>query len=362
MTKIKNKEKLIICPKCDSKKFTKHGKRKIKSQDIQIYKCKQCEHFFSNRQMKYKTYEPKIILNAVSTYNLGYPLTKVKKQIAKRFKTKVPLSTLSSWIKKHKNICRYSDLREEGKKYYSPQNILFSREFKHQQKYKFQYHKAKLDLKLQYRNQRKFQLLKDYLKWIAREKESCPGTNSKRQFPHHIFSEKNKELKQRASQIKMKRFIPLKITKNNLANSLAEYGLKLAKTNYQRHERIQDFMLINDSVTVATEVPVYLTNDDIEYFKEKGFQFNFSNSHTPITGHIDLLQIRNGLVYILDYKPEAKRVTPFEQLIAYALALGSRTKLAIKDFKCAWFDDKNYYEFFPLHAVYELNKTNHNLH
>jgi hypothetical protein len=35
------------------------------------------------------------------------------------------------------------------------------------------------------------------------------------------------------------------------------------------------------------------------------------------------------------------------------LALAARTKTPVKDFKCAWFDDRNYYEFFPLKAVYE---------
>ncbi len=34
-------------------------------------------------------------------------------------------------------------------------------------------------------------------------------------------------------------------------------------------------------------------------------------------------------------------------------SLASRTKLAVKDFKCAWFDEKNYFEFYPLHVVYE---------
>ena len=32
---------------------------------------------------------------------------------------------------------------------------------------------------------------------------------------------------------------------------------------------MQNFMLINDSATIAAEVPVYLTNDDIEYFKKR---------------------------------------------------------------------------------------------
>ena len=26
------------------------------------------------------------------------------------------------------------------------------------------------------------------------------------------------------------------------------------------------------------------------------------------------------------------------------------------DFKCAWFDEKDYFEFFPLHVVYKLRK------
>ena len=56
-------------------------------------------------------------------------------------------------------------------------------------------------------------------------------------------------------------------------------------------------MLINDSVTVATEVPVYLTEDDIKYFKSRSFTFDFENFRTPITGHIDILQIRNGLIH-----------------------------------------------------------------
>jgi len=39
------------------------------------------------------------------------------------------------------------------------------------------------------------------------------------------------------------------------------------------------------------------------------------------------------------------------QLPAYALALASRTGLAVRDFKCAWFDGRECFEFFPLHAV-----------
>jgi ATP-dependent exoDNAse (exonuclease V) beta subunit len=73
----------------------------------------------------------------------------------------------------------------------------------------------------------------------------------------------------------------------------------------------------------------------------------------PITGHIDLLQIRNGLIHILDYKPDAKKIHPVNQLLLYALAMASRTRLPLKTFVCAWFDEKDYFSFYPLHAVYQ---------
>ena len=132
--------------------------------------------------------------------------------------------------------------------------------------------------------------------------------------------------------------------------------LNLAATNKQRHEAIQNFFLINDSTTIATEVPIYLTNWDAGYYKnQKGFIFPLNSYKTPITGHIDILQIRNGLIHILDYKPEADKINAVEQLTIYALALSRKLNLPSYYFKCAWFDENNYFEFFPLHAVCEKN-------
>lgn len=100
-----------------------------------------------------------------------------------------------------------------------------------------------------------------------------------------------------------------------------------------------------------------MTNDDIKYFQKRKFEINLENYTTPITGHIDILQVRNGLIHILDYKPDSdsKQVqeNAIQQLMIYALALASRTKLALSDFKCAFFDENNYFEFFPLHGVYD---------
>ncbi len=81
--------------------------------------------------------------------------------------------------------------------------------------------------------------------------------------------------------------------------------------------------------------------------------FNLSIDAEVITGHIDFLQIRTGYIHILDYKPEARKEKhAHAQLTIYALALARRTNLPLKVFKCAWFDEKDYFEFFPLTGVY----------
>ena len=142
-----------------------------------------------------------------------------------------------------------------------------------------------------------------------------------------------------------------RIEKQNLANDLAALGLLLARKNRDRHPSVQDFMLANYSSTVACEIPVYLKADEIAYYKSRGFFVTLPESPKPITGHIDVLQVRNRLVHIMDYKPKAREIDPVNQLVVYALAFASRTRLPIKAFKCAWFDEKDYFEFFPLQAV-----------
>lgn len=331
------------CPHCNSKLVKKEGKRKLKHSIIQKYRCLDCNKYFADKDIKHKSYPAKIILNTLSTYNLGYTIEQTKKEIAKRFHIRIPESTIHSWIKHYSDTCSFLRLRERAIKLFKPEEMIFSHNLQHNQIYKYQLHKAKLELAKGELMPQKFQLLKSYLEKIPTE-----------EFSHHIFRPKTEELPEltRSSQIKFETLDFVKEEKTNLANTLASLGLQLAKTNYERHEAVQNFMITNDSVTVACEVPVYLTGDDIKYYGTKAFDLQLEGYQTPITGHIDALQIRNGLIHILDYKPEAEKVNAVNQLTIYALALASRTKLAVKDFKCAWFDDRHYFEFFPLHAVY----------
>ena len=334
------------CPQCNSKNTIKKGIRKNKFQEIQLSYCKQCKKTFSPSLIKKVKYPPKIILKAVLFYNLGYTQKEVSGEMSKSHRIKIPERTISSWIKHYSNTCTFHRLREQAIKLYNPEEMVFSHHLQHNQIYKYQLHRAKLHLTSKELPEQKFQLLKNYLNKIPTEN-----------FPHHIFQPK-KDMHEltRSSQMKFNTLDFVKEEKQNFANTLASLGLQLSKTNRERHEAIQNFMLTNDSVTVACEIPVYLTSDDISYFQSKGFSINFKDYQTPITGHIDILQIRNGMIHILDYKPEANKTNAVNQLTTYALALSSRTKLAVKDLKCAWFDDKHYYEFYPLHAVYQKQK------
>ncbi len=352
----------IKCPNCSSKNTIKKGIRKNKLQTIQKYKCKDCSKTFTLSPVKHKSYPIKAILNSIRYYNLGYTQKEASKLIAKKYKTKVPQKTISNWLKEYKNICTYSKLREEAIKQYNPQNIIFSQTFHHIQPYTFKCHKAKLDILT--KENPKFAAIKNYIEKINSKDAQKPtdkngsvsGTHSAG-FPHHIFTynkDNNKKAnEQRASQLKFDYNNIEIISKTNHSNELAKLALNLAKSNNERHQAIQDFMLINDSTTIATEIPIYLTNWDAGYYRnQKGFIFPLNNYKTPITGHIDILQIRNGIIHILDYKPEAEKISATEQLTIYALALSRKLNLQLYHFKAAWFDENNYFEFFPLHAVY----------
>jgi hypothetical protein len=116
-------------------------------------------------------------------------------------------------------------------------------------------------------------------------------------------------------------------------------------------------MLANDSSTVAVEIPVWLIEEETASLEQ---EHNIElvpkvtppgqSNHTPrtFTGHLDFLQIRNGAVHILDYKPDARINKPFAQLTIYALALTRRIPgLKLFDIKCAFFNENVYNEFFP---------------
>ena len=90
-------------------------------------------------------------------------------------------------------------------------------------------------------------------------------------------------------------------------------------------------MLANDSVTVGVEVPILMTDEDLfHYQKILGFKVSLElKEDEAVTGHIDIVQIRNGSIHLLDYKPSARKEKPISQLTLYALALSRLTGLRL---------------------------------
>jgi len=103
-------------------------------------------------------------------------------------------------------------------------------------------------------------------------------------------------------------------------------------------------------VTLAVEIPIWLHKSDIDAIETRwGISLapKVADSERVMTGHIDFLQVRNGAVHLLDYKPDATTNKPFAQLTVYALALSHLSGIPLFDFKCAWFNEHQYCEFFP---------------
>jgi ATP-dependent exoDNAse (exonuclease V) beta subunit len=115
--------------------------------------------------------------------------------------------------------------------------------------------------------------------------------------------------------------------KENAATQVAALIIPAVGNNKLRHETRQRFMLSNDSVTVAIEIPIWLDEQDIGALeRQHGIELAPLVGDVPraITGHIDFVQVRNGNVHVLDYKPDARTNRSIAQLAIYALALTRR--------------------------------------
>ncbi len=359
-----------VCPYCNSENFVKRGVRKKKHEAVQLYLCRntECGRTFTAERVKGKRFPLKVIVEGMSYYNLGCTLEQTCRILEQKFSgvaksgfpgksdfaTPTP-ATLSAWVQEYAPLCRFERMRPYAVKLCKPQEMVEVVSMAHRQLYRFRYHRAKMLLSLEEFGNRRFGRLKEYLDAVSSE------------TPHQYFAdgERMSEIRSKFDKADM-----IVKGKHNYANDLAEFVLRSVDENKGRHEALQRFMIANDSVTVATEVPVYIRREDVEHM-ENELKFKITDDgcvelkgdKNPkrfpklLTGHIDFVQVRNRMVHILDYKPNAAKEKPIEQLTWYALALSRLTGLRLFEFKCAWFDDTDYFEFYPLHVVKKLQPT-----
>lgn len=344
------------CPYCQSSDIVKRGTRKKKHEKVQLYICKnlECGRTFTSENSKGRRYPIKIVIEGISYYNLGLTLEQTCGILRQKFKVSPDEQSLAKWIEQYKPLCRFERLRPYAVKLYRPKDMVEVVTMAHRQLYRFRYHRAKIRLMLEEFKNRDLRPLKEYLDSISTE------------TPHQYFSEGERmsDIRSRFDAAEM-----IVKSKENFANRLAQFVLGAVRDNKKRHEELQRFFLANDSVTVATEVPVYIRAEDVAHM-ENVLNFKITDDGNVkikgrkmmekmpklLTGHIDIVQIRNGQIHILDYKPKAAKERPIEQLTWYALALSRLTGLRLFNFTCAWFDEKDFYQFYPLHVVKKLGR------
>jgi hypothetical protein len=250
----------------------KRGRRQTKHESIQLYLCKGCNKTFSPRILKSKQYPLKVIFDAISFYNLGHSKADTNRLLKEKYGLKANSDTLTHWIADLEPLCRYSRFRDRARKEYKPSQLIQTSILNHQQVYCFRCHQAKLKYLLnqpEFRHPR-YQGLMDYFDSIIND------------YPHSLF-----QTDKRSSQTKINfDFNQVQIPrKENHATRLAQLVLQAVTNNRMRHEALQQFMLVNDSVTIAMEVPIYLKPNDIKHFTQK-LKFDIPlKLESTLTGH-----------------------------------------------------------------------------
>jgi len=324
------------CPHCGSTRLIRKGTRRKKLEVVQLWQCQRCRRVFAPAPpaLRYKSYPLRLILDGVTFYNLGYSATDAAKKLKQKHGYAIPAGTLESWMTEHRDLTTYRRLRGHSPVKLTPMQTVRSIKLYHRQVYSFAYHRPKMALLRGDARHSRFATLADFL-------EQVPSL-----CPHNLFQDSS-----RASQLRefVDRNHLIVAEKENHATRTAAVVIPAIGDNRLRHEALQRFMLANDSVTVAVEIPIWLTPADIEALEiEHGIRLRGEGGvPATLTGHIDFIQVRNGSVHILDYKPDARTNKPIAQLTLYALALTRLAGLRLFDIKCAWFNEEQYCEFFP---------------
>ncbi|TXT63892.1 MAG: hypothetical protein BAJALOKI1v1_650014 [Promethearchaeota archaeon] len=133
-----------------------------------------------------------------------------------------------------------------------------------------------------------------------------------------------------------------KIKALDATNALSKYADEVYK-NYEKnginktpgHDPILKNILIKDKKSICIELPIWR--------KING---------KYVTGHIDLIQITNGSIRIIDYKPEGNFLYSLPQVASYALIFNSRFKY--NNIKCISFNRNESWIYTPNILLNEL--------
>jgi len=249
------------CPHCGGRNLTRRGMRKKKLEIVQLWRCSSCKRVFTPgpAALHNKTYPLRMILSALTDYDLGYTLEETAARLKKKTHRRVSPSSITTWLEEYKQHCSYRRLRAVGLKHFPANQTIRSIKLYHRQIYGYAFHRPKLEflragtLDDKRPGDTRFAPVADFL-------ESVPTS-----CPHDLFR-RDDDPKARASQAApvwadVSRIVVN--SKRNAATETASLIIPAVGNNKLRHETLQHFMLANDSVTVAIEIPIWLGESDI---------------------------------------------------------------------------------------------------
>lgn len=296
------------CPFCGAEGTVRAGRRKLAGGVRQVWRCAACfRRFSSDRKTAHRT-QPGAILDALCMVCQSYSYEDVLFALRRKHRVRGSKGTISKWIAEFQPP--YLEVRSlnEGHR-----QIVRSHLFTHRGlNYDFKVHLPKL--------------------------ATCPHEGVRRyllDLPGFIDHTLFEQPPLSCSTLKLARNDGLRHFSNTALNRMAAQAVSLAETNRRRHPAVEDYFLSCDRNTIATEVPVY--------FYDKGLG-------GTVTGHIDILQWNFGRLQVLDFKPNARKEDPekvITQLTLYARAIAYRTRTALSDIACAYFDERDMFCFAP---------------
>jgi hypothetical protein len=120
-------------------------KRSGQGQSALPHICDSHPHRRRTNDSRLKTYPLRLILSALSDYDLGYTLEKTAARLQKKSGWHVSPSTVTSWLNEYHRHCTYRRLRADGLRHFPPEQTIRSIKLYHRQVYGYAYHRPKLD-------------------------------------------------------------------------------------------------------------------------------------------------------------------------------------------------------------------------
>ena len=256
----------------------------------------------------------------------------------------IATSTLSAWIAEHSDLMSYRRLRDAGRHRFPPEQTIRSIKLYHRQVYRYAFHRPKLEL---------LRESVDDKRWDTASHRSPIFSKPSRSFARtSCFAAKQ----QPGAHRKPSRRSPMSGASSSIAKRMRRrarqrWSFQLSATIGAATRCLQKFMLANDSVTLAVEVPIWLTEDDIAALEKKygielvrrvGAAERHHRPHRFPAG----AQRRGAHPGLQTGRAHQQTDRAARDLCARADARWCRVS-KLFDIKCAWFNEEEYCEFFP---------------